>query len=447
MASKKTRNGESMKNNTNTLPIQVLLIDDDSTCLSIISGLLKRNNYEVITMKNPEDALCALRMKHDKFDIVMAEVHLPIINGFQLVQKIDEEFGLPVVLMSADTKEDIVLTSLQHGALFYYSKPLEQMHLEKLWQLVYIHRRDQRNQARRGAQPCELNNHENAINLDDIDEEFALLEGIQDNLEQRHSKGQKYGKDDEEMTESRAATSKPKKHKMVWSPKLHNQFLEALDLLGPDNAVPKKIVEAMNVPGLKREHIASHLQKYRIFLRRMDEANAPGQNGMPRNWNDKPIRSSFAASHFAYLMKNCRKPFPQASRQQPIRIGASSGPATGLAASPQPNIQQSINATAFTINLGVDHSTPGSATGYVGGIEAYSSRMTIMRGENERSVHPSLDAPASSVGQRIQEEIIPKFSQVNICHTSGPSNFLGHPNNSHLAGFGMGSCGQGHGNA
>ncbi|KAJ0098987.1 hypothetical protein Patl1_20064 [Pistacia atlantica] len=36
-------------------------------------------------------------------------------------------------------------------------------------------------------------------------------------------------------------------------------------------AVPKKILECMNVPGLTRENVASHLQKYRLFLKRVAE--------------------------------------------------------------------------------------------------------------------------------------------------------------------------------
>lgn len=38
-------------------------------------------------------------------------------------------------------------------------------------------------------------------------------------------------------------------------------------------AVPKKILELMKVDGLTRDHVASHLQKYRIFLKKIADAN------------------------------------------------------------------------------------------------------------------------------------------------------------------------------
>lgn len=43
-------------------------------------------------------------------------------------------------------------------------------------------------------------------------------------------------------------------------------------------AVPKRILDVMNVAGLTRENVASHLQKYRLYLRKMNNV-PPGQRG------------------------------------------------------------------------------------------------------------------------------------------------------------------------
>ncbi|KAK9933898.1 hypothetical protein M0R45_021070 [Rubus argutus] len=60
-----------------------------------------------------------------------------------------------------------------------------------------------------------------------------------------------------------------KKPRVVWSVELHSTIVGAVNQLGIDKAVPKKILELMNVPGLTRENVASHLQKYRLYLRRL----------------------------------------------------------------------------------------------------------------------------------------------------------------------------------
>ncbi|CAH8359778.1 unnamed protein product [Eruca vesicaria subsp. sativa] len=64
-------------------------------------------------------------------------------------------------------------------------------------------------------------------------------------------------------------TSSLKKPRLAWSVELHQHFVDAVEQLGVDKAVPKKILEMMNVPGLTRENVASHLQKYRMYLRRL----------------------------------------------------------------------------------------------------------------------------------------------------------------------------------
>jgi SHAQKYF class myb-like DNA-binding protein len=52
-----------------------------------------------------------------------------------------------------------------------------------------------------------------------------------------------------------------RKH-IIWTEALHHKFLQAVETLG-DDATPTSILKEMNVPGLSRENIASHLQKYR----------------------------------------------------------------------------------------------------------------------------------------------------------------------------------------
>lgn len=59
----------------------------------------------------------------------------------------------------------------------------------------------------------------------------------------------------------------PSRRRLVWTKALHKRFAKAVDTLGLHTAVPKAIMELMQVPGLTRENIASHLQKYRAQMR------------------------------------------------------------------------------------------------------------------------------------------------------------------------------------
>lgn len=77
-----------------------------------------------------------------------------------------------------------------------------------------------------------------------------------------------------ETATSWSARSQPgKKQRMIWTIELHKRFLNAINHLGMDNAVPKVILKMMNVDGMTRENVASHLQKYRLHLKRQSSGS------------------------------------------------------------------------------------------------------------------------------------------------------------------------------
>ncbi|KAL3637109.1 Transcription factor mybc1 [Castilleja foliolosa] len=70
-----------------------------------------------------------------------------------------------------------------------------------------------------------------------------------------------------------------KRPRLVWTPQLHKRFVDAVAHLGIKNAVPKTIMQLMSVDGLTRENVASHLQKYRLYLKRMQGISSGGSGG------------------------------------------------------------------------------------------------------------------------------------------------------------------------
>uniref|UniRef100_A0A0E0LBE4 HTH myb-type domain-containing protein n=1 Tax=Oryza punctata TaxID=4537 RepID=A0A0E0LBE4_ORYPU len=60
-----------------------------------------------------------------------------------------------------------------------------------------------------------------------------------------------------------------KKAKVDWTPELHRRFVQAVEQLGIDKAVPSRILEIMGIDSLTRHNIASHLQKYRSHRKHM----------------------------------------------------------------------------------------------------------------------------------------------------------------------------------
>ncbi|KAK1376241.1 HTH myb-type domain-containing protein [Heracleum sosnowskyi] len=84
-----------------------------------------------------------------------------------------------------------------------------------------------------------------------------------------------------------------KKQRLIWTGEMHQKFLDAIAQIGHDRAFPKKIVEVMNVPGLTRENVASHLQKYRICLKKVQE-------GMNKYYQGPNIETNGTRAPYAY---------------------------------------------------------------------------------------------------------------------------------------------------
>ncbi|KAG0462279.1 hypothetical protein HPP92_020755 [Vanilla planifolia] len=90
------------------------------------------------------------------------------------------------------------------------------------------------------------------------------------------------------------STRTSKRPRMVWTPQLHKRFMDVVSHLGIKNAVPKTIMQLMNVEGLTRENVASHLQKYRLFLKRIqgDTDEGPSSSFDPL-FASMPVLQSF----------------------------------------------------------------------------------------------------------------------------------------------------------
>ncbi|XP_020217660.1 transcription factor HHO5 [Cajanus cajan] len=73
----------------------------------------------------------------------------------------------------------------------------------------------------------------------------------------------------------------PRKQRRCWSPDLHRRFVDALQQLGGAQvATPKQIRELMQVDGLTNDEVKSHLQKYRLHVRRFPVSSVgQGNNG------------------------------------------------------------------------------------------------------------------------------------------------------------------------
>ncbi len=79
----------------------ILIVDDDPSVLQLVEDVLSLN-YEVEGLADPRQALELL--DHEHFDIVLVELGMPQLDGFELIRRIRSQPGgqaLPIIAMSA----------------------------------------------------------------------------------------------------------------------------------------------------------------------------------------------------------------------------------------------------------------------------------------------------------------------------------------------------------
>ena len=94
---------------TNTQhPSTVLVVDDNTDLLSYITISLQ-DDYNVITATNGNDALDILADEEKTIDVVVSDVMMPGINGFELTKRIKNDINLshiPVILLTVKALEE-----------------------------------------------------------------------------------------------------------------------------------------------------------------------------------------------------------------------------------------------------------------------------------------------------------------------------------------------------
>ncbi|MED6162985.1 hypothetical protein PIB30_075664 [Stylosanthes scabra] len=227
--------------------------------------MLKKCSYEVTTCCLARHALNLLRERKDGYDIVISDVNMPDMDGFKLLEHVGLEMDLPVIMMSVDGETSRVMKGVQHGACDYLLKPIRMKELRNIWQHVFRKRINEAREfesfegfesihlMRNGSEQCDDGN----------------LFALEDMTSTKKRKDADNKHDDRELMDP----SSTKKARVVWSVDLHQKFVKAVNQIGFDKVGPKKILDLMNVPWLTRENVASHLQKYRLYLSRLQKEN------------------------------------------------------------------------------------------------------------------------------------------------------------------------------
>ncbi|MCD7453588.1 hypothetical protein HAX54_021531 [Datura stramonium] len=261
--------------------IHVMLVDHDKDFVTEMVDLLMTHDYKVTTVSSASTAMSMLSKGKKKIDVMIISVHSSNLISFELLAQ-TVALDIITLFICDEHNEILAKKALEEGAYLYLTKPFGEEIVKILWQFI-LRKNLQREKAREG-----LEKNEDQMNVDDtvgdneeqhgekksvtnIEDQSNTFHEAENNVisnrkyELRRKRGRTRTKKINEEENSSIDTNKVVRRKtyMEWTVDLHAKFMKAVQQLGEGRCFPKEILVEMNVPGLTRMQVASHLQKCR----------------------------------------------------------------------------------------------------------------------------------------------------------------------------------------
>ncbi len=116
--------------------INILVVDDEQIMRDLLEKILSREGYNIITATDGVDAL--EKLNSTKVDIVISDMKMPKMNGFELLKHIKADFeGVGMIIMTAYGDTYTVKDALLLGADEYITKPFKSYEISLVVERAY----------------------------------------------------------------------------------------------------------------------------------------------------------------------------------------------------------------------------------------------------------------------------------------------------------------------
>lgn len=109
-----------------SLPVTVLMIDDESNARKMAKLLLEREGFRVVTAANGEEGLILAKVEQPS--VILLDLMMPKMNGHETLRRLRDDQDtnhIPVIMVTAKGTEHDIATSFRLGAVFHIEKPYE----------------------------------------------------------------------------------------------------------------------------------------------------------------------------------------------------------------------------------------------------------------------------------------------------------------------------------
>lgn len=104
----------------------ILIVEDSKEILDLMVLHLE-DKYNLI---KAEDGINAIKIaKKEKIDLLILDIMLPLVNGYECMKAIREKKNIPIIIVSAKSTDEDKIIGLQKGADDYLAKPFNPLEL------------------------------------------------------------------------------------------------------------------------------------------------------------------------------------------------------------------------------------------------------------------------------------------------------------------------------
>lgn len=105
--------------------LKVLVVDDEPDIVEILTYNLKKQNYQVFTAHNGEEAIQSASENHP--DLIIMDIRMPGISGIEacrIIKHDDLIKDIPVLFLTADSDEYTTMNAIDAGGDHFITKPI-----------------------------------------------------------------------------------------------------------------------------------------------------------------------------------------------------------------------------------------------------------------------------------------------------------------------------------
>ena len=108
---------------------RIIVADDEQKIRKLVGDFLRKSGYSVLEAENGDEAYSLFIENKNSINLLILDIMMPGLNGWEVTRKIRESSDVPVILLSARSEEFDVLTGYENGADDYVTKPFSSAEL------------------------------------------------------------------------------------------------------------------------------------------------------------------------------------------------------------------------------------------------------------------------------------------------------------------------------